>query len=316
MQRLQLRWRCGADAQITDTGSGYCETHHVGPLCQVCAVENQYRDDVTGLCEMCRVQGSLGWIGLGLFFGAVATLGLGWLLYFVSSFENVYGLKLPERVLQVKRAFDWTQVQWLGVVLPAKCLGDFENRLLMNALAPIILVVLVFAGVLVYCIYTQRKDLSFKQVVHLALLAATPVLLYVSFIFVPSVSATIFSTWLCKQISIDGTTSIRFMRDELSLQCDTPRHDQIKPVAWLLVTMWPIGVVALYFALLLKCRKPIVTRRPNKLVAATLFVHRDYEVWSARTRTRARTHAHIHARPYIHCPFPSCVQPNTSIGRQ
>jgi hypothetical protein len=238
----------------------------------------------------------------------------------VSSFETVYGLKLPDRVLQVKRLFDWTKVEWLGVVLPSGCMGGFKDRLLVYALAPILLVWVVFVGVLVYSAYTSSKN-SVKGALSSALLAATPLALYVTFLFVPSVSAKIFTTWFCKQYRIDGETSITFLGDELSLQCNTPNHDQIKPVAWLLVVLWPIGVVALYLFVLLKCRAPIMTRRPNKLAAAALFLHQDYEVGSARARahTHARTHARTRMCAHAHtliAPSACVFSPSTSIGKQ
>jgi hypothetical protein len=117
-------------------------------------------------------------------------------------------------------------------------------------------------------------------------LAGTPISLVVSFCFTPSVSAFVFQAWQCDQFLFSETEEHSFLGQDLSVRCfDSDDHRQIVAVAWILVGLWPVGMVALYAALLYPVRKELLTGDgASPLVSATAFLHRDYKVTGASRR--------------------------------
>lgn len=55
----------------------------------------------------------------------------------------------------------------------------------------------------------------------------------------------------------------------LQVRCyESEAHDELIKVALILVAIWPVGVPLMYTALLYPCRKPLLKRRPTRLVRA------------------------------------------------
>ena len=77
-----------------------------------------------------------------------------------------------------------------------------------------------------------------------------PLLLVVTFIFVPSTTTMIFKTFLCDRIEYDDGVTRRYLSDDLALQCDSDEHHMTRNVASLLILVWPVGVPLLYLLLL------------------------------------------------------------------
>eukprot|EP00966_Prymnesium_polylepis_P193478 4484701-Prymnesium_polylepis.2 len=65
---------------------------------------------------------------------------------------------------------------------------------------------------------------------------------------------------------------------DLSVRCDSPEHQEIIAVAWILCAIWPIGMVLVYAALLVPCRTMLFDETwSSPLLRATSFLHRDYK---------------------------------------
>ena len=130
------------------------------------------------------------------------------------------------------------------------------------------------------------------QRLHMGVLRALPLALFLSFCLVPNVSKTIFQSWSCIAYEFDGSdlngiSSQSYLINDLSVRCSekgfkNPEHDQIKTIAYILMAIWPVGMVVLYAATLLPCGSSLKARELTPLNRATRFLHREYKLeWFA-----------------------------------
>ena len=73
-----------------------------------------------------------------------------------------------------------------------------------------------------------------------------PFSLVLAFCFTPSVSTAIFRAWLCKAFYYSDDPSLKreFLVQDPMMSCDDdPRYDQMVRIAWVLVAIWPIGML-------------------------------------------------------------------------
>jgi hypothetical protein len=98
----------------------------------------------------------------------------------------------------------------------------------------------------------------------------------------PSVSAFVFQAWRCEPFVYDLTEQHSFLGQDLSVRCDdSEEYKRVVATAWLLIVLWPIGMVALYASLLFPVRHEMFhggDRVRTPLLKATVFLHRDYKV--------------------------------------
>jgi len=110
-----------------------------------------------------------------------------------------------------------------------------------------------------------------------------PASLVIAFCFTPSVCASIFQAWHCVPFDFDNTQEISFLAQDLSVRCgDSAEHSEIEAVAWVLVAIWPIGMVIVYLAVLIPTRHAFLDEHSSNenglhLLRATTFLHRDYK---------------------------------------
>ena len=122
--------------------------------------------------------------------------------------------------------FDLFQLNWSALVLPESCLGSFRARLLLVALAPMAVIAIVFLCLTLnaYRHHSRKAALvrvsgriqNLAQSVANGLLSTTPLALFVVFIFLPSVSATLFQAWSCEVFSFTSTEDHYYLRKDLS----------------------------------------------------------------------------------------------------
>ena len=75
--------------------------------------------------------------------------------------------------------------------------------------------------------------------------------LVVFFTFLPNVSRTIFSVWVCERYeSVPGAPPVGFLQKDPSIQCDTSEHEALQALAAALVLLWPVGMVGLFVGVL------------------------------------------------------------------
>ena len=129
---------------------------------------------------------------------------------------------------------------------------------------------------------TQRQTL--RAVISVGVLKWLPVSLVLAFCFTPSVSANIFQAWYCLPYAyddLDPHSEQWFLASDLSVRCDgfeSGERVKILAVAWLMVCVWPVGMVILFAAVLFPCRYMILDETwHSPLMRATRFLHRDYK---------------------------------------
>ena len=221
----------------------------------------------------------------------------------VATLDRTYSVGLPETwtkwtaVFRVLGDLDWT-----GWVVPSACIvgSGFKERLSLRAIAPLAVVVampVVGAAIsaLRHCASrhigtaatssdapaTAGRNLS-KHLVHamkIGILEWLPASLILAFCFTPSVSASIFRAWHCEAYAYDDFELRSFLAQDLSVRCDgSNEHKQILAVAWVYAAVWPVGMVAMYAALLVPCGLLLLNDdSDSRLVRATAFLHRDYK---------------------------------------
>jgi hypothetical protein len=202
-------------------------------------------------------------------------------------------------------------LDWANWIIPSACVlgGGMVRMLLTRSLGPLALVVAVpFAGsvyasvryLLQPCEATRadqadqrgtrkqsmllgsqgREAESLRHAIATGLLEWLPASLVFSYCFTPSVSAQIFKAWHCVPFAYDEAQQHSYLVYDLTIRCDGfAEHNNILFVAWQLVVIWPIGMVALFAVLLIPCRKLLLRDEAlsSPLLRATQFLHRDYQ---------------------------------------
>ena len=199
--------------------------------------------------------------------------------------DTTYGARLPETFTDWTGAFNIVNLDLTGVMLPQACIqlgaaaSGFLGTLIINSVIPLVLVVL--ACIFCVCKRLARPSASHCGAMMEGLLATLPLGLLISFCFVASTSATVFQAFSCIGYKYDANTYHSFLRADLSVRCSdadhvSKEHGAIRAVAWVFVAVWPIGTVFIYLALLLLCRKAILSRTPTRLSRAIRFLTHDY----------------------------------------
>jgi hypothetical protein len=175
-------------------------------------------------------------------------------------------------------------------VIPSDCIigRGITGHLLLRALSPLVLIVAVLLVGVIFSISrhcaifsgSRGRLQSLGRAMVSGLLDGLPTSLVLSFCFTPSVSASIFRAWHCIPFVFDNEQSFSFLAQDLTVRCDgSDEHNRILAVAWILVLLWPIGMVLLYAVLIVPCRFMLLDESPpTPLLMATKFLHRDYSL--------------------------------------
>ena len=184
--------------------------------------------------------------------------------------ESVFKVSMPASVAALLDVFDVLNLSIDALGLPLGCmrLGSFFDQLLFLVLAPCVLGILVLACSMATEVLTKRKAASLKA----GLIRALPYLLYLAFCAFPLVSSRAFQAFDCEEFD-DGT---RFLRVDYSLDCDDNEYGRVVYLAWVAISLYPIGIPLLYLALLLSARKAILTEQPTALSRSLTFLYQDY----------------------------------------
>ena len=182
--------------------------------------------------------------------------------------------------------------------LPGQCIPiGFRYRLLVRAIAPIMLLVAIPQCTIVFFYCRRRRGLGTRsRWLSDALLVAAPFALFVSFLLCPTVSKGIFDTWDCTQYELDGATGeVRtFLNSDLQIVCSGNNHpeeyDEITNIAYVFLLLWPVGMPIIFLIVLLPNRKALRQMRKTRMVQATAFLHREYHAtffwWEIVTLTQ------------------------------
>jgi hypothetical protein len=104
-----------------------------------------------------------------------------------------------------------------------------------------------------------------------------PIILFVVFVLLPSVSRSIFAVWDCVAYKTGPLSEVSFLRRDLSVECGNPEHNQMVAVALFLVGVWPIGMQVAFFSTLYFNRKELKAGVQTPHTSAIKFLTGGYK---------------------------------------
>eukprot|EP00966_Prymnesium_polylepis_P328539 7384345-Prymnesium_polylepis.2 len=201
----------------------------------------------------------------------------------IAAVPSVFDVTTPE---ELEAYISWTDIiefpSIFGVdlaMLPhPSCFGSYRTRLMIGSSWPIVLLLIAAGGLVGWevahdCLDTQLMR-SKRNAVQTGLRRALPLILFVTFLLVPSASTGIFKTFACESFEYDNAsnTTRRYLHADLALDCDSSQYRATKTVAFVFLALWPIGVPVLYTFLLWMSRDALRTGVPTSLSTATAFL--------------------------------------------
>lgn len=138
-----------------------------------------------------------------------------------------------------------------GLVLSSGCVFDvdFHGRMLVSTIAP--LAALGLLG-LTFRVGVLRNRASSPNIESAAAALGSvrrkhaSVALLISFLVYSSVSSTVFRMFACETLD-DGN---EYLRADYTIECDSAKHEALKIYAAFMIVVYPVGIPALYAALL------------------------------------------------------------------
>ena len=111
--------------------------------------------------------------------------------------------------------------------------SNYHRTLLLYTVVPFVVGSLNF---LLYKVLKWRNKIDASNTVYMWLILMT-------FLILPAVSTVIFTTFACR--TFDGQYG-RYLKADLSINCDSPEHKFYKAFATACIIVYPIGVPLLY----------------------------------------------------------------------
>ena len=101
---------------------------------------------------------------------------------------------------------------------------------------------------------------------------ALPATLYITFLAFPAVATKCFRAWQCLQLK-DGSS---WLKEDYAVDCNgSAEYNRIFGLAWLGIAVWPLGVLALYSALLFSQRRVLWVGRSTALTRESIRARRE-----------------------------------------
>ena len=139
--------------------------------------------------------------------------------HFLQVLDTSYDAKLPSAYTDWlgRPPFSWVRLDWTSLILPSGCVpllsssaSSFRIWLVIKGALPML--VIVASVLLTAAIKCARLGFT-KKNFYLGLLKGTPIALIISFCYVPSVSMSIFQSWLwCRLVSLESYAQRRLVR--------------------------------------------------------------------------------------------------------
>ncbi|CAN0170750.1 unnamed protein product, partial [Ectocarpus sp. 4 AP-2014] len=258
--------------------TGYCGMGYEGPYCAICG--DSYSAQLGFTCSTCpdRASGivlatALAVIGL---FTVVAVISyLAWrvgpnrgcgMAGHLKRYLPLQTLKIPVVAWQIVTQFtSAANVTYPGVyrrflngldvfnfdlswILSAGCVMDldFHDRLLLSTICPIIALLFLAAT------YSAgwRINRGNAEALQLVWDRHVSMVLLLLFLVYSSVSSVVFQTYACDQLDGGG----EYLRADYRIECDSSKHQGFRVYAGFMILLYPVGIPALYGALLFRAR--------------------------------------------------------------
>lgn len=168
----------------------------------------------------------------------------------LSQMPSVFGALFPEGYLNFLNFFGFFNFS-ISSFLSLGCVidSDYHSDLLTATIGPAVLLILVAIGLLIKKAVTRNSfDPYHMAEMRKDMLTAT---LMISFFIFSPVSITIFEAFTCEEFD-DGSN---MLVADYSIDCDSKVHLYYEIYAGLMIFVYPIGIPAFYFYLLLKNHK-------------------------------------------------------------
>ena len=171
-----------------------------------------------------------------------------------------------------------------GYFFPDQCISlGFRYRLLLRVILPTSLLIAIPLCTIAVFYHRRARGLGTRgRWLSDALVVAAPFDLFVAFLLCPTVSKGIFDTWHCTKYELNGTDVRTFLNADLQIVCggnDNPEeYAMIKTIAVFFLLLWPIGMPLVFFLVLFPNRKALRQGRRTRMVQATAFLHKEYNV--------------------------------------
>jgi hypothetical protein len=190
--------------------------------------------------------------------------------------DNVYEVELPADVKKfLARLSGWITLGVRGVeTTPLECMGlsGHVPRLLFWILVPPVVIVIVVAGNMAARAWSKRRNGAapdgtlFEQ--------SLPLVLKAMFLAYPVVTQVAFESFPCYEFD---NRLYRYLKADVNIDCNTSAYAGATGLAWVAIILYPIGLLVLNFALLVRCRKSLLAGEETPLTRATAFLHKEYD---------------------------------------
>lgn len=101
-----------------------------------------------------------------------------------------------------------------------------------------------------------------------------------------------FDAFSCYTFLIGDGSTHEYLKADVEVRCGSAEHERITAVAWIAIALYPIGLLALYAALLFTAHKDILRRRSTLLTSSIAFLYQEYEPhFFCTRRPRPKEHA-------------------------
>ena len=121
---------------------------------------------------------------------------------------------------------------------------------------------------------------SMRELIQSAVMQATPIMLWISFLAYSVVSTTAFDAFQCYRFGLEGSEG-SWLRADVSVRCGGKEHEAIERVAWVAIAIWPFGAIFAASALSFFAHLGRVYNNPElarpKLRQAISFLHIEYK---------------------------------------
>ena len=125
-----------------------------------------------------------------------------------------------------------------------------------------------------------EEHASMRELIQSAVMQATPIMLWISFLAYSVVSTTAFDAFQCYRFGLEGSEG-SWLRADVSVRCGGKEHEAIERVAWVAIAIWPFGAIFAASALSFFAHLGRVYNNPElarpKLRQAISFLHIEYK---------------------------------------
>lgn len=184
----------------------------------------------------------------------------------VSGCTSVFDIDMPNAFSAFANAFSFVNLD-LYSIFPISCAQqmNFMDELLWTTVTPLLcvgLMGLVLAAAYIRMNHNMASGEAVRQYEYTKDKILTA-FFFLTYLVLPSVSVTIFQTFICQNIDPDNEDSSQedlFLVADMSISCTSTYYYSWVFYACIMLVVYPIGIPLCYFVLLYRNRADIITR--------------------------------------------------------